>query len=1273
MTDSDASMTVISPHQRPKMDIACVIDLIVPEYLIQREKAYEEIQKACQAVGGTFYHIQFEKLDFGEMNVLDLFYNADVAIVDLSVLDQQSPLFYRLGVRESFGMKQNILLYNDCNPNSAVPLKLSCANYMFLSYKLNDSGQCVLTDPSGVRGADDGSESKIVLSCRLKKMLQEVEVQTKAHMKEKFLSDLRKARDSYTGEALSEVLQDMRKRLDDPNIISGDVALNMLISFREIQDYDSMVKLVDDLMTIPNLKFTFTWPIQHLYAFALNRRNKEGDREKALQVVTTALEKKENQVPDMICLCGRIYKDKFVESQHKDQDSLQNAIKWYRKGFEVQPNEYAGINLATLLVIAGNDFSKSSELQHIGRVLNNLIGRKGSLNSLKDYWDVATFFEISVLAEDYSKAIEASKCMFDLKPPNWYLKSTIGNIELINRFRRKPEHIELTAEEKIFNFWLEYFVAASVDEVSDVIRFPILILDPGKVYMPSYVTVNMGAEEKSVHIVNLCLEALKGICRKLHEWEFPASALKSVSLYKRDERCLFLYVHQNSDDFQMFFPSEEMRKRFYDLLLEMTADQEGIITDLNTDINTGVIKYEYELDNQKKRIVLGRGTYGIVYAARDLTTQVQIAIKEIPERDIGVVQPLHEEIKLHSELRHRNIVQYLGSISEDGYFKIFMERVPGGSLSQLLQNIWGPLKDNEVTISYYTKQILKGLKYLHDQQIVHRDIKGDNVLVNTYNGVVKISDFGTSKRLAGINPATQTFAGTLQYMAPEVIDKGQRGYGAPADIWSLGCTVVEMATGKPPFGELGSPHAAMFKVGFYKIHPEIPATMSERAKNFILRCFVADPDQRATAADLLEEPFILEPSGKKKTHRAAPPDFSRSISVPERVSKLDKPMNVERFASTGEESAAIVCKTSPSNSLRIPTPFTFSTDSSDSRRSSTGLLSPPIDSPQIEQEQGNFYLLKKDSQRRAIIVKILSENAEQICEIWMEDLVQKTPGLVLTMQHLRDLLEGLREYIPEQNKQPVQLAISHLKEEVEFDGIAVHQMHMALYIFQDAVKAILRQQNIMPHAVFALDNLVRSSVQAAVSILSPELGDNLEGKNYENEPEEVSTLGISTAASMKSSAQLYSNAELMELQQKYELLIKENLQLMKELVSTNELYQNLLKKMLEEKSSLIQLLKNRIYENSSSPGSSLEGMNSAISEAVKDSSFQELHEWLKNIGADNDTISKFAIQKFSKDDVLSFMTKEDLQTLGLSGGMRLKVWRALVNHRQKSNILSGES
>jgi len=994
----------------------------------------------------------------------------------------------------------------------------------------------------------------------------------------------------------------------------------------------------------------------------------------------------------------------------------------------VQPNEYAGINLATLLVVAGNDFASSSELQRIGMVLNNLIGKKGHLSTLEDYWDVATFFEISVLAEDYSKAIQASECMFKLKPPNWYLKSTIGNISLIKRFRRKEAETEIQPEEQVFNFWLEYFDDATKEEVGDSIRFPILIWEPSKVYMPSYVTVNMGAEEKSLQISNLCLKCLKNKseCRQVHEWLVTASMIKTVTNYKRDDRVLFLYVH--SDDFQMHFANSQWREVFFDQVMLLTADQAGMITDLDTELNTGPIKLEYELDGKGERIVLGKGTYGIVYAARDLNTQIRVAVKEVPEKDLGDVQPLHEEIKLHSQLRHRNIVQYLGSLSESGYFKIIMEQVPGGSLSALLRKQWGPLKENEATIGYYTKQILEGLKYLHDQKIVHRDIKGDNVLVNTYSGVVKISDFGTSKRLAGICPNTATFTGTLQYMAPEVIDKGQRGYGAPADIWSLGCTIVEMATGKPPFIELGTPEAAMFKVGFYKMHPEIPKEMSEKAQSFILRCFEKDPLARATASELIEDPFISDMGKKKKMSRLnmQVAEFSRSVSAPtfartisrialegggdsglesggSQFSHLSKsssgylmgsiPISPDIVISTPhylqDNKWAGSIATSSDGSILTPTDRDGEDPLKSIRRDSSGALLSPDPLDPAKGEDGNFYLLKKDSQRRATLVKVLQHDKNNICSMWHSFLQKDT---CLTIPHLETLMDGLKGYIPEQSREPIDVAIAKLREDLDYDGAKINHLQLALYLFQDAVNSVLRLRAIKPHWMFALDNLVRAAVQAAIVVLSPELGAHL-AADVDHRDLEIhappdplleeggSTSGVSTV----NSAGGYAGAAggPVNMAQGLSRVREENMQLLSDLMSAQHSYQELLKQSLSEQRLHLQLLSQSLAasnirdparqqqlhqqisldEDSHGSNTDITPVNSMDKEKMGEAVDCQLVAWLGGLGLNQETIAKMTGEDLTLSDVLELMSRDDLRRLGLKAGPELRIWRAVLQHR----------
>jgi len=218
---------------------------------------------------------------------------------------------------------------------------------------------------------------------------------------------------------------------------------------------------------------------------------------------------------------------------------------------------------------------------------------------------------------------------------------------------------------------------------------------------------------------------------------------------------------------------------------------------------------------------------------------------------------------------------------------IFLEFVSRGTITQRVTKE-GPLC--ETTCRRYTNHILSGLLYLHNSNIIHRDIKGANSLISCED-MIKIADFGTAaqcgkfhskkfKKIADVAPPPgfvplpastehKALRGTSYYMAPEVI-KGV-GYGRRADVWSLGCTVVEMATGHPPWHETKNQVAAMYRVASGEEAVAIPGTLSTEGKNFLSWCFKRDPNDRATTKYLLEHPFAKVENFAKGLNLKHPP------------------------------------------------------------------------------------------------------------------------------------------------------------------------------------------------------------------------------------------------------------------------------------------------------------------------------------------------------------------------------------------------------------------
>ncbi|KAL9108663.1 MAG: hypothetical protein Q9227_006609 [Pyrenula ochraceoflavens] len=240
---------------------------------------------------------------------------------------------------------------------------------------------------------------------------------------------------------------------------------------------------------------------------------------------------------------------------------------------------------------------------------------------------------------------------------------------------------------------------------------------------------------------------------------------------------------------------------------------------------------DYQLGN-----CLGKGAFGSVYRALNWGTGETVAVKQIRLADLpkSELRVIMLEIDLLKNLDHPNIVKYQGFVKTPETLNIILEYVEDPNISQVL----------------ITRQVLHGLVYLHEQGVIHRDIKGANILT-TKHGLVKLADFGVASRTTGLHESS--VVGTPYWMAPEVIDLS--GASPASDIWSLGATVVELLDGKPPYHKLQAMQA-LFRI-VNDDHPPLPSGASPTVVDFLMQCFQKDPNLRVSAKKLLKHPWIV--------------------------------------------------------------------------------------------------------------------------------------------------------------------------------------------------------------------------------------------------------------------------------------------------------------------------------------------------------------------------------------------------------------------------------
>eukprot|EP01105_Mastigella_eilhardi_P000024 TRINITY_DN1004_c0_g1_i3.p1 TRINITY_DN1004_c0_g1~~TRINITY_DN1004_c0_g1_i3.p1 ORF type:complete len:1393 (-),score=417.62 TRINITY_DN1004_c0_g1_i3:22-4200(-) len=270
---------------------------------------------------------------------------------------------------------------------------------------------------------------------------------------------------------------------------------------------------------------------------------------------------------------------------------------------------------------------------------------------------------------------------------------------------------------------------------------------------------------------------------------------------------------------------------------------------------------------------IGKGGFGTVYQGFHVGVGEFVAVKQmllsaVPKQQLSSIMG---EIDLLKELRHDHIVRYITYCKTKEHLNIVMEFVEKGSLSSIMRQ-FGTFP--EQLTAFYIGQVLEGLCYLHNEGVVHRDIKAANILV-TKDGDVKIADFGVAANIDQMSDLD--VMGSPYWMAPEVVELS--GASTKSDIWSVGCTVIELLTGQPPYFDL-TPMSALFRM-VQDESPPVPDGISASLQDFLISSFKKDPAQRVTADRLLKHKWITEAMKARAAQK-------KKLTKPEDAGKIIK-------------------------------------------------------------------------------------------------------------------------------------------------------------------------------------------------------------------------------------------------------------------------------------------------------------------------------------------------------------------------------------------------